>query len=1537
MIPKQVNDFKANILVVDDNAEDLKLLMGMLSSKGYRVRVAPNGQLAIKSVKSSPPDLILLDIMMPGIDGYEVCQHLKKNCQSRDIPIIFFSALNQVFNKVKAFSIGGVDYIIKPFHEEEVLARVENQLRVQSLQKQLAEQNAQLQQEIRYRSCAEAALRSSPNKLREQNIILANLAKNQALNQGNVKPVIQEIIEATAHNLAVERASIWLYEENSRKLKCFDLFEQSLKQHSEGFELSIVDYPAYFEALEQDEPIAAADAHADPRTKEFSESYLTPLGIASMLDIPIRLGGETVGVLCLEHIGSARDWTPEDHNFSRSIADLISLALEARERQRAEAARRSSEEKLASAFRSSPDPIGLLNFADGRYMEVNDSFCNFFGYSRAQTIGRTVRDLNIWVNLEKRNKIVQIVQEKRAIRNCEVDVRTASGDIKTVLFSAELIEIDGQECLLGTKKDITDRKKADLALKSATERLQYLLTSSPAIIYSCNAGEDFRTTFISSNVSAMLGYEAREFLEDSSFWSYHIHPEDGHRIFIGLANLLSQRSYSCEYRFLHKDGTYRWVYDQRRLVKDKASKRVECIGYWVDISDRKQAEFALRESQRRYQTLAEASPVCIFNTDADGNCLYVNQRWSEITGLCLEMASSEGWTSNLHPDDRDRVFTDWAFAVEARVEFKSEYRYRRPDGTIVWVIGQALPEIGDNGEIKGYVGTITDISDRKRTEAALKESEERFQLAVSGTNDGIWDGDLRTDRVYFSPVWMKMFGYSEGELPYVISTWLDRVHPDDLPKALEDFQDHLEGKTPIYQNTHRIQRKDGQWLWVEAKAKCQRDSGGKAYRVTGTMADITQRKQVEEALQESAERERAIAQVIQRMRQTLDIETIFAATTQELRQVIDCDRVVVYHFHPDWSGELLAESVGSEWTSLLQEQLHNPNLAKNAVEDEHCTVKVLNSLDSLLIRDTYLQETQGGVYTEGARHLVVEDIYLANFTPCYLELLERFQARAYIIVPIFSGNKLWGLLATYQNSAPRKWKTAEINVVVQIGNQLGVALQQAELLEQTKRQSQALEKSAIAADAANRAKSEFLANMSHELRTPLNVILGFTQVMSRESSLSSQQQETLVIINRAGEHLLELINDILEMSKIEAGQTTLNENSFDLISLLDSLEKMLRFKAESKGLELRFEYAPDLPQYVETDENKLRQVLINLLGNAMKFTEKGRVVLRVKSGLINSEESSNIQSLFFEIEDTGPGINPEELDLLFKAFGQTETGRKSQQGTGLGLPISRKYVQLMGGDIRVSSTPGKVTSFTFDIAIKLTDEAEIKTPQSKRRVIGLAPNQPEYRILVVDDARESRLLLVRLFTLIGFSVRVAENGQEGVSAWSSWLPHLILMDMRMPVMDGYEATKQIKAHPLGKATKIVALTASTFDEQRQTILSIGCDDFVGKPFREEVLLGKISQHLGVQYIYEEEKDLIANAMQPKDFLPEADLVSLLSEMSAEWVAQLYHAAVQCSDEIILDLLEQIPPEKSALADAITDLANNFQFEKIMQLTQEGAK
>ncbi|HIK13199.1 MAG TPA: response regulator [Oscillatoriaceae cyanobacterium M33_DOE_052] len=472
------------------------------------------------------------------------------------------------------------------------------------------------------------------------------------------------------------------------------------------------------------------------------------------------------------------------------------------------------------------------------------------------------------------------------------------------------------------------------------------------------------------------------------------------------------------------------------------------------------------------------------------------------------------------------------------------------------------------------------------------------------------------------------------------------------------------------------------------------------------------------------------------------------------------------------------------------------------------------------------------------------------------------------------------------------------------------------------------------AQEASSAKSQFLAKMSHELRTPLNAILGFAQLMERDDRLSQEQREYLGIISRSGEHLLNLINDVLEMSKIEAGRVTLKETSFDLSAMLKSIEEMFALKAQSKGLLLEIQSFPEVPQCIKTDEGKLRQVLINILGNAIKFTETGSVKLCVE--VQNRGDDPTEEQLHFMIQDSGPGITPEEIHTIFEPFVQAELGRKSNQGTGLGLPISREFVHLMGGEILVSSAVEKGTIFTFHLPLRRGQAISPPPAPVSRRAIGLAPGQPTYRILVVEDKWENRQLLVKMLQPLGFQVLEATNGKEGVDIWHERQPDLIWMDIQMPVMDGYEATKQIKATREGKFTPIIALSASAFEEERAAIFAAGCDDFASKPLQEGEILTKMAAHLGVRYIYEEPTFMGTSPSSPDH--PEVATISLkpedLAELPSELVVQLHQAAVSVNAEQIFGLLEQIPADRAPLGAAIANLVNDFRFDIIIDLTEK---
>ena len=465
------------------------------------------------------------------------------------------------------------------------------------------------------------------------------------------------------------------------------------------------------------------------------------------------------------------------------------------------------------------------------------------------------------------------------------------------------------------------------------------------------------------------------------------------------------------------------------------------------------------------------------------------------------------------------------------------------------------------------------------------------------------------------------------------------------------------------------------------------------------------------------------------------------------------------------------------------------------------------------------------------------------------------------------------------------------------------------------------------AEAANRAKSVFLANMSHELRTPLNAILGFSQLMREDETVGQVYQQDLETIHRSGKHLLGLINDILDMAKIETGRVRLEPKDFDLGKLVREVKEMMQVAAQEKGLQLLLDQSSQLPQFIHGDAAKLRQILLNLLSNAVKFTEKGSVTLRLDC----DNGHPDLLVLHGEVEDNGPGIAPEDIDRIFLPFEQL-CGATSQTGTGLGLTITRQFVELMDGDISVESEGGQGAIFRFTIRVQHA-LGEISLPETSGaagRVTGLEKGQPEYRILIAEDQQDNQELLKRLLQQVGFKVRVAENGKEAVALFKQWHPHLIWMDQRMPVMDGYTATRTIRQLPGGTEVKIVTVTASVFKQQIAEAKEAGSDDTVRKPYHSEEIYQSMARLLGLRYRYAEKIDSVDGNSQIKSEISSEALAALPKELLDE----LRTAALLLDVEQARAVIEQIKDVDIESSKTLGWLVDNFNFKSLQQILKE---
>ena len=746
----------------------------------------------------------------------------------------------------------------------------------------------------------------------------------------------------------------------------------------------------------------------------------------------------------------------------------------------------------------------------------------------------------------------------------------------------------------------------------------------------------------------------------------------------------------------------------------------------------------------------------------------------------------------------------------------------------------------------------------------LRVATRRYHDLVEQANSIIlhWQRDGRI--IHLNEFGQRFFGYTAAEIRgrHVIGTLVPDTESRgrDLLKLMEEISAN---PSAFEQNVNENIRRNGERVWVAWTNKVVLDAQGEVTEILSIGVDVTERRRAEEALRKS---EAYLAEG-----QRLSRTGSWAWSPAALRPLYWSDEMFrIYGFDPREP----APTAEAFW-----ERVHPADLDR--------------------VRDLLLKATQQGMEYEHEHRIVLPDGTLKHIHAIGHPVLDE-------------NGHLVEYVGTAMDVTERKQAEDELR------------RHRDHLEELVRERTEQLAEAKTRAEAANREKSRFLANMSHELRTPLNAVLGFSRLLKSGSDVTPRQQEALDIIVRSGEHLLNLINNVLDMAKIESGKVVLEESDVDLHRLLHEVQSLMGVGAAEKGLRFTLEFAPELPRFVSVDAGKLRQVLLNLVGNAIKYTDTGGVTLRASHANDAQPERAHLE---FEIEDSGPGISHEDRQRVFLPFVQVGAPASVQAGTGLGLAICQQYAELMGGRIGVESEPGKGSVFRFRIPVGIRLSLTESGEPAHGRILGLAEGQPRYRLLLVEDQPDNRLLLRRLLDPLGFELREAANGQEAVAVFAQWHPDLIWMDIRMPIMDGVEAVRRIRTTTAGAKTKIIALTAHALEEERSPIMAAGCDDFVRKPFREQDIFAALVRHLRLEFLYERAPDPASASRSPELAIEPKQLAGLPAELRRE----LRQAVLELDTARTQTLIAQVAERDPALGRALQALAKQLDYKRLLNL------
>ena len=1309
-----------DILIIDDQQDSLQLLFHILTKAGYIVRPANNGKLGLEAVRVKPPGLILLDIRMPNMDGFEVCKHLKSKRESRQIPVIFLSALKDTDDKAMGFKLGAVDYITKPFDPDEVLVRVKThltnynaQIKLETAYKKIAKLNNELENRVKERTAELDRQLLQQKKISEEN---ARLYKKSQEEINKRKKTEEKLIES----------------------------ESLLRSISENL-------PAYLSVIEKDFTIGYTAG------KEFKKRNLNPN----------------------DYVG---------HTLDDVFADNAPKV----------------KEYYKKAFNGEEVSFEL---------KLNDLYQTYYTVPLISSNGKIDRILAFVVNNT----------ERKIVENTLYFLAQKGWDKKNGSFFQSLTEflsktLNIEYAFIDIIKNGTAQTIATYAIDKIVDNIEYEIKNTPcenvAAKQLCIYCKDIQKLFPEDTLLTDFGAESYAGIP---LW-------DSKGDLSGLIALIGRKPIINE----------PLVKNVLQIVAVRASAELERIKWDAE----------LKRSEERFRISLQNSKITVFTQDLEQKYTWVYNPSSDISPEYVVGKTD----AELIPEDdavpimklKQEVLSSGK-SIEQIVRFTT---HDKPSYFNTFL----EPIFNENGNVSGLSGTSTDITADVLAGEALRKSEERYSLAQRAGNIGSWDWDMKTGNLEWSEQIEPIFGFKTGEFNRTYDSFLQSVHPDDRQSVIDSVNASINDNAE-YNIEHRITWPNGTVRWVMETGDIYRNQKGQAIRMLGIVQDITTRKNAENELKKYKEQ---LEELVKKRTADLENYRILFSHINDLAYICDANGKYMYlnNTFEKLTNRKVEEFIGKSFEPLFKEES-----LENAINGYKSTLRGENSVYEVSFKDS-------------------------------------------------------GIICEF-NDIPLKNEKGKIIGVIGIGRDI---TERKRMEDNTKLASQA--------------KSKFLTNMSHELRTPLNSILGITQITRRDSSLPEKHKKSIEIIHRSGEYLLSLIKQVLDLAKAEAGRIDIEETKCDLYTMLNDLNSSFNNRIVEKGLYFNYKKAKEVPYCVILDEVKLRQILTNLISNAIKFTREGGVLVNV--GIKENPDSNTEKDhlLLFEIEDTGIGLSQNEIGLIFEPFVQTSIQKK--EGTGLGLAISYQYVKLLGGELKVKSKPDKGSKFYFNIPVRVLKEHK-NTEKDKRIIVeGIAPGQQKKKILIVDDSEDNREMILMLLQSLDlpegeenpFTVKTAENGKQAVEIFNEWTPDLIFMDIVMPVMNGYDAYRQIKSSNSGNDTIVIALTANVLTEDINKMVQTGFSKIIHKPFHENDIVKVLEEYLGTKFTFKEgeKEDLLT--------LPKQEA---LNQLPKELLFKLKTAIEELNVDKSKHLLKEIGYTDKITARQLYKLIEDFRFDVLQKI------